>query len=277
MATFSNSSAEAARSRWNWREYAIEAAGLGLFMLSASICATWLEHPASPLRQALADPLARRGLMGAAMALTAVMLIYSPWGQRSGAHFNPAVTLTFFRLGKVSPRDFAGYVAAQFLGGALAMRLAQALLGDRLADPSVHYIVTQPGAGGVAAAFAGEFLIAFILLTVVLLLSNTPKLAPLTGLAAAACVFLFIVFVAPLSGMSLNPARSLASALAAREATALWIYFSAPPLGMLAAAAAYRGWRGLARVRCAKLYHPPGVRCIFCEHQAEKLRDALGR
>ena len=56
--------------------------------------------------------------MGTAMAATAIALIYSPWGRRSGAHFNPAVTLTFLRLGKVAPRDFVGYTLAQFVGGA---------------------------------------------------------------------------------------------------------------------------------------------------------------
>jgi aquaporin Z len=64
-------------------------------MLAACAAATVLEHPASPLRQALGPPLLRRGLMGLAMGLTALGLIYSRWGRRSGAHFNPATTLAF--------------------------------------------------------------------------------------------------------------------------------------------------------------------------------------
>ena len=90
---------------FHWREYLIEAAGLGLFMVSAAAMTTLLEHPASPVRLALPDPILRRILMGLAMGLTAASLIYSPWGRRSGAHFNPAVTLTVLRLGKVSRRD----------------------------------------------------------------------------------------------------------------------------------------------------------------------------
>jgi len=98
-------------------EYLIEAAGLGLFMVSATVCVALLEHPASPLHGWIASGDVRRALIGVAMGLTALALIYSPWGKRSGAHFNPAVTLTFFRLGKVAPRDLVGYVLAQFIGG----------------------------------------------------------------------------------------------------------------------------------------------------------------
>ena len=87
----------------HWPEYLIEALGLGLFMLSACLFVTLLEHPNSPVRQTVTDPFVRRIPMGLAMGLTAVGLIYSPWGQRSGAHLNPSVTLTFWRLGKVTP------------------------------------------------------------------------------------------------------------------------------------------------------------------------------
>ena len=62
----------------HWPEYLMEAAGLGLFMLSACVFATLLEHPASPVRQAISDPIQRRILMGLAMGLTAVSLVYSP-------------------------------------------------------------------------------------------------------------------------------------------------------------------------------------------------------
>ncbi len=70
----------------HWPEYLMEAAGLGIFMISACIFATALEYPGSPLRQSIANPIIRRGLMGLAMGLTAVGIIYSPWGKQSGAH-----------------------------------------------------------------------------------------------------------------------------------------------------------------------------------------------
>jgi aquaporin Z len=78
-------------------------------------------------------------------------------------------------------------------------------------------------------------------------------------------VALFISLEGPLSGMSMNPARTLGSALFAWDWTALWIYFLAPPAGMLAAAELYVRQRGRGAVFCAKLHHQNAKRCIFCE------------
>jgi aquaporin Z len=108
--------------RGHWPEYLMEAAGLGLFMISACLFGTLLGHPGSPAVRALPDPFFRRVLMGLAMGLTAACLIYSPWGQRSGAHFNPATTLTFWRLGKVASADAGFYALAQALGASPASR-----------------------------------------------------------------------------------------------------------------------------------------------------------
>jgi aquaporin Z len=96
----------------HWPEYLIEGAALGLFMIAATLFTLLIEHPASPIRQAIPDALTRRLLMGLAMGATAVGIIYSPWGRRSGAHMNPSVTLTFLRLGKIAPADAFFYMAA---------------------------------------------------------------------------------------------------------------------------------------------------------------------
>src|SRR5690242_13308176 len=88
----------------HWREALMEALGLCLFMVSAGVFGTLLEYPGSPIHRAISDPFARRALMGLAMGLTAIGLVYSPWGRRSGAHLNPAFTWTFFRLGRVRGR-----------------------------------------------------------------------------------------------------------------------------------------------------------------------------
>ncbi len=250
--------------RRHWPEYLIEATLLGLFMLSASSFGMVLEHPSSAVRASLADPLARRALMGVAMGLTAVALIYSPLGQRSGAHMNPAVTLTYLRLGKLRARDAGFYVAAQFAGGAAGMGLAALAFGGRLADPSVNYVVTRPGPHGALVAFAAEFAISFVLMGVVLGVSGRPRLARFTGLCAGALVALYITFEAPLSGMSMNPARSFGSALAARSWIDFWVYLTAPLAGMGAAAFLYTRARRAAPVPCAKLHHDNPYRCIFC-------------
>jgi aquaporin Z len=245
----------------HWPEYAIEAAGLGLFMVSACLFATLLYHPASPAAPAFPDPLLHRVLMGLAMGLTAIALIYSPWGQQSGAHFNPAVTLTFLRLGRVGGWDALFYALAQLVGGALGVGLAAVATGGLIADRSVNFVVTVPGIWGTVAAFVAELVISTGLMLVVLTVSNMPRLSRFTGLFAGVLVATYITVEAPLSGMSMNPARTFASALPANVWTAFWIYLTAPPLGMLLAAELHL--RAHRPVRCAKLHHDNARRCIF--------------
>ena len=243
----------------------MEAALLALFMISACTFTVLIDHPASSIYRLVPAPALRRLLTGIAMGTTAIALIYSPWGKQSGAHMNPATTLAFFRLGKVARRDAAAYLAAQFAGGIAGVGLAGLLWGHRLADRTTNFAATLPGSAGVGAAFAAEVLITLVLMTVILRVSNHPTRAHLTGLCAGLLVATYITLEAPISGMSMNPARTLGSAVFARNWTALWVYFTAPPLGMLAAAELYLRRRGQAGIFCAKLHHQNDKRCIFCE------------
>ena len=247
----------------HWPEYLIEGWALGLFMVSASLFTILLEHPASPLRQAIPDPMSRRLLMGLAMGGTAVGIIYSGWGRRSGAHMNPSVTLTFLRLGKIAPTDAFFYMASQFAGGLLGVLLFATVARMALRHPDVHFASTVPGPHGAAVAFIAELAISFVLMLTVLTVSNSRRMPHLTGVAAGLLVATWITFEAPLSGMSMNPARTVASAVPAGAFAPLWIYFTAPPLGMLLAAETYRAARGARAVACAKLHHDPAFRCIF--------------
>jgi aquaporin Z len=250
----------------HWYEYLVEATCLGLFMVSACTFGTLMEHPASPVRQAVSDPLLRRIPMGLAMGLTAICLIYSPPGQRSGAHMNPATTLTFFRLGKVAGADAVGYIGAQVVGAMAGVAVASAALGMLLADPAVRYVATVPGPQGATVAWIAELLLSWSLMLAVLTVSNS-RAARWTGLCAGALVMTFIILEAPLSGMSLNPARTLGSAVAAGAWGDLWIYATAPPLGMLLASETYLRATGGKAVLCAKLMHPASGPCIFrCGH-----------
>jgi len=246
----------------HWPEYLMEAAGLGIFMVSAGGFGIVLFHPASPVALAIADPLPRRFLMGCAMGLTAVGLIYSPWGRQSGAHFNPAVTLTFVRLGKIAMPDAFFYVAAQLVGGVCGIVTIALVSHGLVADPAVNYVVTVPGAAGAPIAFVAELAISLALMSVELAVSNAPRLARYTGLCAGILVAAYITFEAPISGMSMNPARSFASALLADRWTAFWIYVAAPLIGMLLAAE-LRLRLSPRPVRCAKLHHDNPRRCIF--------------
>lgn len=224
----------------------------------AAVC-----HPASVVSERIASPLRRRIVIGVLMGVTAVVLIYSPLGQRSGAHMNPGTTLTFYVLGKVSGWDAAFYVCAQFMGGIVGVRVARLLLGAIAAHPSVNHAATLPGPHGLGAAWLGEWVIGLVMMTMVLTVSNHHTFSAYTGLFAGALVTLFIVLEAPFSGMSLNPARTLGSAISARAYRGLWIYFTAPPLGMLFAAGLYSWIAGSGCVYCAKLNHAGTGRCIF--------------
>lgn len=253
----------------HWPEYMIEAACLGLFMISACSFTVLLQHPASIVRQMVPSGFARRALTGIAMGATAIALIYSPWGKQSGAHFNPSVTLTFFRLGKVEPWDAAFYVIAQFIGGALGVALSALLWGEAIAHENVRYAATIPGGNGTGVAFIAELAISFLMMTMVLNVSNSARIARFTGVLAGALVATYITVEAPLSGMSMSPARTFASAMPGRIWNALWVYFTAPPLGMMLAAQVYLWLRGKRAVFCAKLHHDNGKRCIFrCNYKA---------
>jgi aquaporin Z len=254
----------------HWPEYLMEAACLGLFMISAFTFGTILEHPASPLHKAIPHPLLRRFLMGLAMGSTAIGIIYSPWGKQSGAHINPSTTVTFLRLGKMARWDGLFYIGFQFVGGLMGALLAAVVLSAWVAHPSVHYVVTTPGKAGAAVAFLAEIGITFILMTVILNVSNNARSHKFTGVCAGALVAIYITFEAPLSGMSMNPARTFASAVPAQHWTALWVYVTAPLIGMLAAAEVYVRTKGPQSVACAKLHHENRTRCIFCGKPAGK-------
>jgi aquaporin Z len=248
-------------------EYLAEALGLGLFMVSAGLVATALDSPRSPLREWIADADLRRVIGGVAMGLTAIGLIYSPWGKRSGAHMNPAVTLAFLKLGKIRARDALFYTLAQFAGGLVGVLLVAGLLGDAFAAPPVSYATTMPGRAGIAAAFIAELAISGVMLLAILRVADHPRHSSRTGLVAGLLVALYISVEAPLSGMSMNPARSLASALPAASFENLWIYFVAPTLGMLTAALLYPRLRHAGYSGCAKLVHDLDHRCIHCGHK----------
>lgn len=247
----------------HWPEYLIEAALLGLFMVSACLSVAVLEHPGSAVRRRIKSGWVRRAIVGVLMGLTAVALIYSPWGARSGAHMNPAFTLAFWTLGKVSGVDAAWYVFFQFLGGALGVLVCRVVFPRAMAHESVAHVVTLPGARGAGVAWMAEFAISAGLMLAVLLMTSRVELAPYTGLVAGGLVAAYITFEAPLSGMSINPARTLGSAVVAGEFRALWIYLTAPTAAMVLAGYLYAVTSGGEHVVCGKLNHRGHERCIF--------------
>jgi len=263
--------------RQHWPEYLMEVGEVGCYVFVACVIATLLQHPASIVRQTISSDVARRALMGLAMGATAIAIVMSPWGKRSGGHFNPAITLTFYRLGKVEFWDVWFYVIAQFFGALSGVALARYVLRGALAHRAVRYAVTAPGMYGSAVAFAAELTISFILMITVLFTTNRRELASYTAYFVGALIAMYYTFEAPLSGMSTNPARTFGSAVHANYWHALWIYFIAPSLGMLAAGELFLRICGDAAPYCAKLHHDNPEHCIFhhAQHEVER-GESLG-
>lgn len=205
----------------------------------------------------------RRLLMGIVMGATAVLIIRSPMGKRSGAHFNPSITLTYFRLGKVGRWDAIFYVLFQFIGAVMGVGVSALCLGNSLADPAVDYAVTIPGKYGTAAAFGAEFLMSALLMAVVLWFSNRPRIASYTSYLVGILITFYVLVFAPVSGFSINPARTTGSAIFAHVWTAIWLYFVAPIAGMMLAAEIYLRVYGSDKILCAKLHPDPDYPCPF--------------
>lgn len=251
----------------------MEAAESGLYLFSACAFATLLWHPVSPIHGHLRSDAVRRILMGLAMGSTIIAIVLSPWGKQSGAHFNPAVTFTFYRLRKVALWDAVFYCILQFVGAVAGVALASLVLQGAPAHKAVRYAATIPGVYGDAIAFFAELAISFILMSAILFSSGQKALAPYTHYLAAILVAVYIAFESPLSGMSTNPARTLGPALFAGYWRAIWIYFLGPTLGMLAASEVFLLPRDGKGPHCAKLHHQNDKRCIFC-HERRQYRNS---
>ena len=240
----------------------MEGAELCLFMMVLSISATLLHAPSSPFVTLLPSSLLRGAIMGIIMGVTLSLIIYSPFGKRTGGHFNPAVTIAFYRLGKLSGLDTFFYILAQFVGGTLGVLFCVIALGKPFKEMPVNYIVTVPELGGWLAALVTEATLTFILIAVLLFTSHYEKSRPFTGVFAGILIAIFITFAVPISGMSINPARTFASALLAHEWTAFWIYYLAPSLAALAAAELYIRRSGRKpREICGKLFSNTDTPC----------------
>lgn len=262
----------------HWPNYLVEGALLGTFMVVACSAVSLVAHPGSPLARRVTRPVLRRLLVGLAMGVTAVVLITSPLGRLSGAHMNPATTLTYTMLGRVAPLDALGYALGQFGGAIAGVALAARLRPSVIRHASVNCVITQPpepGLGAASRALLAEIAMTFVLFLAVLRLSNDAALARFTPYAVGVLVTLYITFVAPISGMSLNPARTLGSAVGARSFRALWVYFVGPVAGMTLAALVYLLALGPQSVYCAKLDHSGSEPCIF-DCRIEVMRSGTG-
>lgn len=177
-----------------------------------------------------------------AFALVVVALVYA-LGHLSGAHINPAVTVAFWSVGRFPGRDVAPYIVAQCLGAILASTVMRFVLG-----PIGNSGATLPHVG-LARSFLIEWLFSFVLMLVIMAVATDSRVA--NGSAGVAVGFTvgFCALLGPLTGSSMNPARSLGPAVVGDIWSGHWIYWLAPITGMMAAGRTYNYLRPAAGLR----------------------------
>jgi len=158
------------------------------------------------------------------------------FGEISGGHYNPAVSLAMFLDGRLSSADLVRYWGAQFAGGILAA-LVLAIATSRLA---IKATATVPGPTGSGTAFLMEFIFTAIFVLVILQASVSGQFGGTALLAIPLTLVAIHMAAIPFSGSSVNPARTFGPDLIANRWTGIWIYLIAPPLGAVAAVAIHK-------------------------------------
>jgi aquaporin NIP len=174
--------------------------------------------------------------VAATFGLVILAMIYT-FGEVSGAHFNPAVTIAF-GISKLFPaREIIPYILSQMSGAFLATLVIKFLFPDN------HTLGATEPAGTQMQSFILEFILTFLLMIVILNVSQgSREVGVMAGIAIGATILLEAMFAGPISGASMNPARSIAPAIVSGNISSLWIYIFAPITG---AAAASLTWRKL--------------------------------
>ena len=241
--------------RKNWIHYLQESLGLGIFMASACFFSAILFSKSSNWNEVLPETMLKNVVMGTLMAGTALYIFYSRFTAPSGSHINPAVTITFLRLGKMCRYDAMFFIIFQVIGGTVAVVIMRLLIGPMLTDAPVNSAITVPGQFGIWWAATVEFLIALFTMSMVLFTSTHRRLQRYTRLFSGVLVCCWVIIAGPISGFGMNPARSFASALASGVWTSFWIYLVMPFAGMLSAAELFLLYKKQKKLSQLKIGH----------------------
>nr|AJI43701.1 NOD26-like intrinsic protein [Hevea brasiliensis] len=166
--------------------------------------------------------------------LAVMVLVYSV-GHISGAHFNPAVTLAFATCKRFPWKEVPAYIACQVIGSTLAAGTIRLIFTGK----QDQFTGTMP-AGSDMQSFVVEFIITFYLMFIISgVATDNRAIGELAGLAVGSTVLLNVLFAGPISGASMNPARSLGPAIVSSQYKGIWVYLISPILGAQAGAWAY--------------------------------------
>ena len=246
----------------NWREYAAEACGTGFNVLVGLSAAVFNFSPDFPVAHLVPSSSFRLLLTGLIFAGSGSLFAISPLGKLSGAHINPSVSLAFFARGKMHTHDFLAYLIAQFFGAIIGAWLLVFVWRQHAAD--VHDGVTAPGPGyPIWFVFFAEVAMTLALVLAIFMFLSSQRLMHWTPLMNWFLVATLVWIGAPISGTSLNPARSFGPSLVNWFWSYQWLYWIAPPLGSLCAVLLFRVIARDRKVLTAKLFHAAHYPCIF--------------
>ena len=177
--------------------------------------------------------------IGLVFGLIIMVMVYGT-GHLSGAHINPAVTLAFTMTRHLPPREAVAYIAAQVLGALAGALVLLAVWPDQPANLGA----TVPSVGAGSAFVYELFLTAILMFVIMAVATDTRAVGAAAAIAIGAAVGLDAIFGGPVTGASMNPARSFGPALASGEWTDFWVYLAGPVAGAALGALSYQAVRG---------------------------------
>jgi aquaporin Z len=253
-------------ARWqplHWAEYTAELVGT-TFNIFVGLSAVVFDFGQGlPMEHLIPDPSIRLLITGLIFSGSGALFAISPLGKLSGGHISSSVTLAFWAHGKMHGQDAVGYIVAQFIGAILGAILMVSVWGKYAG--SVYNGMTLPGAGyALWFVFLAEVFVTFLLVLSIFLFVCNHRLMRWTPLMTWLLITAIVWLEAPISGASLNPARSIGPAFVTGLWRDQWLYCIAPPLGALLAVAMFRLLSmGRRDVLTCKLCHVPHYRSIF--------------
>jgi aquaporin Z len=252
--------------RWqplHWAEYTAELVGTTFNIFVGLSAIVFNFGQGLPMEHLIPDRSIRLLITGLIFSGSGALFAISPLGKLSGGHISPSVTLAFWAHGKMHIQDAVGYIIAQFMGAILGAILLVLLWGKYAA--TVYNGMTLPGVGyALWFVFLAEVFITFLLVLSIFLFVSNPRLMRWTPLMVWLLITAIVWLEAPISGTSLNPARSIGPAFVTGLWRDQWLYCIAPPLGALLAVAMFRRLSmGRRDVLTCKLCHVPHYRSIF--------------
>lgn len=251
------------QGRLHWIEYGAELLGTAILVFVGLSAVVFDFAEGLPMEHLIPNQSIRLLITGLVFAGSGSLVAISPLGKRSGAHINPAVSLAFWLQGKMHHYDIGGYIIGQFIGAIIGAAFLVLVWGKYAT--SVRNGMTLPGQNySIMDAFLAEVLMTFLLVLSIFIFVSSYRLMRWTPLMTWLLVATMVWLEAPVSGASMNPARSIGPALVSCLWQNQWLYCIAPLLGAMLAVGGFRLVTiGERDILTCKLFHVPRYRSIF--------------